>query len=176
MINKATFAGGCFWCTEAVFKRVKGVTSVKSGYSGGTSTNPDYEELHYNNTGHAECIQIEFDPNIISYEKLVEIFFGTHDPTQLNRQGNDVGEEYRSIIFFHDEEQKKIAELVKERLTEENIFNHPIVTTIEPFTAFYEAESEHHDFYDSNPNQPYCRFVIDPKIAKLRKKYSDYLK
>ena len=120
----ATFAGGCFWCTEAVFKRVKGVTSLKSGYSGGTSENPTYEELHYSNTGHAECIQLEFDPNTISYETLLEIFFGTHDPTQLNRQGNDVGEEYRSVIFYHDEEQKKTAETVVSRLTEAVSYTH----------------------------------------------------
>ncbi len=176
MINKATFGGGCFWCTEAVFKEVKGVISVMPGYSGGTSQNPNYEELHYNNTGHVECIQIEFDPEIIPYEKLVEIFFGTHNPTQLNRQGNDVGEEYRSIIFYHDNEQKKIAERVKSKLEKNNTYNAPVITEIIPFTSFYEAESEHQNFYEKNINQPYCQIVINPKMAKFRKKYSQYLK
>lgn len=172
----ATFAAGCFWCTEAVFKEVRGVRTVRPGYAGGTSTNPSYEELHSVNSGHAESIQITHDPSVIPYQTLVEIFFGTHDPTQLNRQGNDVGEEYRSVIFYHDDEQKQIAEQIRAQLESEHVYDKPIVTTIEPYRGFYEAEPVHHSFYEKNPDQPYCRVVIDPKLTKLRKRYQQYLK
>lgn len=145
------------------------------GYSGGTTKNPSYTEIHMNNSGHAECVQISFNPDIVSYKTLVNIFFGTHNPTQTNGQGNDIGEEYRSIIFYHSDEQKQIAEKVKQEIENQNIFANSIVTAIEPFTSFYEAEAEHKDFYEKNPNQPYCQVVIDPKIAKFRKKFKTYL-
>ncbi|MDP3964800.1 MAG: peptide-methionine (S)-S-oxide reductase MsrA [bacterium] len=171
----ATFASGCFWCTEAVFKRVKGVEEVVSGYTGGDSKNPNYSRIHTLHSGHVEAIQLEYDPEIVSYETLVEIFFGTHDPTTLNRQGYDIGPEYRSIIFYHSEEQRHIVEQVKFRLEKEQVFNGPIVTVVEPVKAFYPAENEHQDFYAKYPELPYCQVVIDPKIAKLRKKYAEYL-
>ena len=172
----ATFGSGCFWCTEAVYKRVKGVEKVTSGYSGGKTANPTYEQIHAQPTGHAEVIQLEFDPTQVTYEQLVEIFFGTHNPTTRNRQGNDVGEEYRSVIFYHSEEQKKTAEKIKHDLDEQHIFPGPIVTDIEPYTAFYQAEAYHQEYYDRNPDQAYCQYVIDPKLAKLRQKFAPLLK
>lgn len=171
----ATLGGGCFWCTEAVFQRLRGVKSVKPGYSGGTTQNPTYEEVSTGETGHAEAIQIEFDPKKIRFSDLLYVFFKTHDPTTLNRQGNDMGTQYRSAIFYHDETQKKEAEEIIEAMKEE--FEDPIVTEIVPFTKFYEAENYHHDYYNQNhSNNSYCHFVIDPKLEKLQKNMSSYLK
>lgn len=172
----ATFAGGCFWCTEAIFKRLKGVVSVTPGYSGGTVENPSYEEVCTGRTGHAEAIQIEFDPEKISYDVLLQVFFHTHNPTTLNQQGADVGTQYRSSIFYHNEEQKKEAENAIQDLTKENVYKEPIVTEVVPFTKFYEAENYHENYYDRNRNNPYCTFVIDPKLAKLLKEFRSHVK
>lgn len=172
----ATFASGCFWCTEAVFERVKGVISVESGYTGGSVSNPSYEEVSGGNTGHAEAIQLTYDPAIISYIKLLEIFFSTHDPTTLNRQGADVGTQYRSAIFYHSEDQKKAAESVIKKLTEEKIFDAPIVTEVTEFTRFFKAEDYHQDYYENNSSQPYCSLVITPKLKKFEKIFNDFLK
>lgn len=175
LLKTATFASGCFWCTEAIFKQVKGVLRVTPGYTGGETPNPTYETIHTGKSGHAEAVQIEFDPNVVAFETLVKIFFGTHDPTQTNGQGNDMGKEYRSIILCHDQKQREIAERVKNELMESGVYEKPIVTTIETYTNFYEAEKEHKDFYERNPNQPYCQIVIDSKVAKFRKTFSQYL-
>ncbi len=172
----ATIAGGCFWCTEAIFQRLKGVTKVTSGYSGGWKEHPTYREVCDGQTGHAEAIHIEFDPSIINYETLLEIFFKLHDPTTPNRQGNDVGPQYRSAIFYHSVEQKKTAEQVKQKLTEEKYYKDPIVTEITKFTTFYPAEEYHQDYYNQNKNQPYCRVVIDPKVRKLLSEFSSAIK
>lgn len=170
----ATLGGGCFWCTEAIFKRVKGVINVKPGYSGGYVKNPTYEDVCTGETGHAEVVQIVFDPSQISYRELLEIFFSIHDPTTLNRQGNDIGTQYRSIILYHNEEQRKIAEeMIKEV---EKKLGKKVVTEIKPFEAFYEAEDYHHDFYDKHRNHPYCRYVIDPKVSKLFKYFPEKAK
>lgn len=174
--EKATLAGGCFWCTEAIFKRLKGVISVISGYAGGTKKNPSYEEVSTGKSGYAEAIQITFDPEIIPYEKIVDIFWHTHNPTTLNQQGNDIGTQYRSAIFYHNEKQKEFAEKSKQALEQAGIYKNPIVTEIEPFTTFYSAESYHKDFYDRNKDYPYCTFVIDPKLHKLLKEYSHDVK
>ncbi len=176
MIEVATFAGGCFWCTEAIFKRLKGVISVTSGYSGGKRDNPSYEQVSTGATGHAEAIQIEFDPSIIPYTKLLEIFWHTHNPTTLNQQGADIGTQYRSVIFYHSDEQKKLAEQSKEELKKSEMYEDPIVTEIAPFTAFYKAEDYHKDYYEKNATAPYCTFVIDPKIQKLLKEFSNDVK
>jgi peptide-methionine (S)-S-oxide reductase len=180
----ATLAGGCFWCTEAVFKRVKGVESVTSGYTGGESKNPTYEETHQ--TGlpaeasakveHAEALQIEFDPKVISFDKLLDVFFATHDPTTLNRQGIDIGPQYRSAIFYHSPEQKNIAEQKIKELTDEEKYEDPIVTAIEPFANFYAAQEYHQNFYESGNRPDYCRYVIDPKIQKLLTQFKDNVK
>lgn len=175
-LEKATVAGGCFWCTEAIFKRLKGVDSVVSGYSGGARENPTYEQVSSEATGHAEAVQIEFDPDIISYEKILEIFFHLHDPTTMNRQGNDVGTQYRSVIFYHSPEQEQIAEKVKQAVADEGKYKDPIVTEIIPFENFYTAEDYHQDYYDNNKNQGYCDFVITPKIQKLLKEYTKDVK
>jgi peptide-methionine (S)-S-oxide reductase len=172
----ATLANGCFWCTEAIFSRVKGIKSVIPGYSGGKTSNPSYEQVCTGKTGHAETIQMEYDPKIISFEKILYIFWHTHDPTTLNRQGNDVGTQYRSAIFYHDENQKNIAEKSKEEIEKEAVFKNPIVTEIIPFSNFYPAEDYHKEYYENNRNAPYCSFVIDPKIQKLLQKYSDKIK
>lgn len=172
----ATFAGGCFWCTEAVFQRVIGVEKVVSGFTGGTIKNPPYREVVTGRTGHAEAIQVHFDPQLISYEELLNIFFATHDPTTLNRQQNDVGTMYRSAVFYHSEEQKATAEKVVKELEEENIFSDPIVTEITKAGEFYVAEQEHHDYYNKHRNQPYCQVIIDPKVKKLKDKFSHKLK
>lgn len=172
----ATIAGGCFWCTEAIFKRLKGVTSVLSGYAGGTIANPTYEEVSSGNTGHAETIQIKFDPSSISFEKILDIFWHTHNPTTLNQQGNDVGTQYRSVIFYHDEKQKEIAEKSKEALEKEGVYKDPIITEIIPFTNFYAAEDYHKNYFDRNSGVPYCNFVINPKIHKLLEKYRNDVK
>lgn len=175
-LETATFGSGCFWCTEAIFERVNGVTSVVSGYSGGTVENPTYKEVCDGTTGHAECTQINFDPAIISYDELLEIFWKTHDPTTLNRQGNDVGTQYRSVIFYHNDEQKQKAEYYKNKLTEEKIWDKPIVTEITKFEKFYPAEDYHQEYYDNNPNQGYCAYVITPKVEKFEKIFKDKLK
>ncbi len=175
-LKTATLANGCFWCTEAVFLRLKGVESVRSGYSGGTTENPSYYEVATGETGYAESLQIVYDPNVISYETLLHIFFATHDPTTLNRQGNDVGTQYRSEIFYHDDEQRAIAEKVKDELGKSDVYKDPVVTAISKYSNFYQAEKEHDSYYDNNPNAPYCRVIIDPKIHKLLEKYSKEVK
>lgn len=172
----ATLAGGCFWCTEAVFKRLKGVSSIEPGYAGGTIENPTYEQVSSGNTGHAEAIQIKFDPKVISFNTILDVFWATHDPTTVNQQGNDYGPQYRSIIFYHDESQKQIAEKSKKELEESKTFGKPIVTKITPFTNFYKAENYHKDYYDNNRQAPYCQIIIDPKIKKLHEKFEKYLK
>lgn len=172
----ATFGEGCFWCTEAVFQKLNGVVRVESGYSGGFVPNPTYEEVCTGKTGHAEVIQIYFDPSIISYEELLKVFFKTHDPTTLNRQGSDVGTQYRSVIFYHDEEQKKIAEDIKYELDLEKIWPDSIITEISQSDKFYKAEDYHQNYYNNNSNQPYCSFVITPKLEKFEKIFKDKLK
>lgn len=167
----ATIAGGCFWCTEAIFKRLKGIISVVPGYAGGDTENPTYEEVTTGDTGHAEAIQIEFDPEIIPFKKILEVFWHTHDPTTLNQQGNDMGTQYRSAIFYHNDKQHKDALESKKELEQNKIYKDPIVTQIVPFTAFYKAENYHKDYYDRNKEYPYCNFVIDPKIQKLMRDY-----
>ncbi|MEO2061418.1 MAG: peptide-methionine (S)-S-oxide reductase MsrA [Christiangramia sp.] len=175
-LETATLAGGCFWCTEAVFQRLDGVEKVTSGFSGGTIKNPAYREIITGRTGHAEAIQISFDPNIISFSELLLIFFATHDPTTLNRQQNDVGTQYRSAIFYHSEEQEIQAREIIDKLEAEKVFKDRIVTEVTEFSAFYKAEEEHQDFYNQHRQQPYCQFIIDPKITKLNKLFSDKLK
>ena len=167
--EKATLGGGCFWCTEAVFKEVKGVVEVQPGYSGGHVKNPAYREVTTGRTGHAEVIQITFDPVVVSFEKLLEYFFATHDPTTLNRQGADVGTQYRSAIFYHSPEQKLAAEKVILQLENERVYDRPVVTEVTPFTAFYPAEDYHKDYFERNGEQPYCRMVVAPKVAKIKK-------
>ena len=174
--DTATLAGGCFWCTEAIFKRLKGVTSVTSGYAASKVENPSYEEVCSGRTGAAEAIQITYDPSVISYDKLLEIFWHTHDPTTLNRQGNDIGTQYRSAIFYHNDEQKQIALASKEALEKSGSYKKPVVTEIVPFTNFYPAEDYHNDYYDRNRSQPYCLVVIDPKVQKLLKEYRNDVK
>lgn len=171
----ATLGNGCFWCTEAVFQKLKGVVSVSSGYAGGQTENPDYKSVCTGQTGHAECLQIEFNPEQLSYSELLEVFFATHDPTTLNRQGNDIGTQYRSVIFYHNEEQKNIAAAYIEQLNQSKVFSAPIVTTLEPLTKFYPAENYHQDYYKLNGNAPYCRFVIRPKLEKFNKHFADKL-
>lgn len=175
-MEKATFAGGCFWCTEAIFKRLIGVESVLPGYSGGEVENPSYEEVCEGTTGHAEAIQIEFDPKKIPYEKLLEIFFYTHDPTTKNQQGNDIGPQYRSVVFYHDEDQRRTAEEYIAKLTQNKVYDRPIVTEVEPFKNFYVAEDYHKNYYDRNREAPYCDYTIAPKIHKLLEKYGKEVK
>jgi peptide-methionine (S)-S-oxide reductase len=172
----ATLASGCFWCTEAVFSIVKGVEKVEPGYSGGAVPNPTYEQVSTGTTGHAEAVQVTFDPTAISFKEILEIFFATHDPTTLNRQGPDVGTQYRSVIFYHNEEQKATAENLIAELNEEGIWDAPIVTQVVPFQAFYVAETYHKDYYKQHPNQPYCQQVITPKLAKLQQRFLGKLK
>lgn len=172
----ATLAGGCFWCTEALFSQLKGLDRVQSGYSGGKLENPTYEQVSTGTTGHAEAVQITFDPDVISYKEILDIFFSTHDPTTLNRQGPDVGNQYRSVIFYHNDEQKAIAEQVIKEIEEEKIFDAPIVTQVEPFKTFYKAEDYHRDYFKRHPEQAYCRLVIAPKMAKLRELYLSKLR
>jgi peptide-methionine (S)-S-oxide reductase len=175
-LEVATLASGCFWCAEAVFYEIKGVVKVEPGYSAGTMVNPTYEQVSTGTTGHAEAVQIIFNPKVISFKEILEIFFATHDPTTPNRQGADVGHQYRSAIFYHSDKQKAIAEDIIRELTSEKIFDSEIVTEVEPFKAFYKAEDYHKDYFKKHPQQPYCRVVISPKIAKLRKKFQDKLK
>ncbi|WP_430400367.1 peptide-methionine (S)-S-oxide reductase MsrA [Flavobacterium sp.] len=172
----ATFAGGCFWCTEAIFNEIKGVQKVVSGYTGGSIKNPSYREICTGTTGHAEAIQITFDPSLIAYEDLLEIFFGTHDPTTLNRQGADVGTQYRSEIFYHTQEQKEKAENYILLIEKEKLYSNPIVTKVSSAVVFYEAEEYHQDYYAANSEQGYCQMVIAPKLEKLRKYYKSNLK
>lgn len=172
----ATFGGGCFWCTEAVFKRLKGVSKVISGYSGGKRPKPSYQQVSTGATGHAESVQITFDPTVIPYDRLLDVFFTTHDPTTMNRQGEDSGTQYRSVIFYHDEFQKKTAEKKIKTLEESHEYKNPVVTQILPFEEFYTAEEYHQNYYDSNPLYPYCKVVIDPKIRKLLEKFGKDVK
>jgi peptide-methionine (S)-S-oxide reductase len=172
----ATFGAGCFWCVEAVFQRIDGVVSVESGYTGGTTENPTYQQICSSRTGHAEACQLRYDPTRVGYEELLEVFFKTHDPTTLNRQGNDRGTQYRSAIFYHTEEQRRLAEKWKKTLDDEGIWEDPIVTEITPATKFYKAENYHQNYYNSNRYQPYCMVVIRPKIDKLNKVFKDKLK
>jgi len=172
----ATLGAGCFWCIEAVFERVKGVESVVSGYSGGNIENPSYREVTSGLTGHAEVAQVKFDPEIITFTEILEIFWKTHDPTTLNRQGADVGSQYRSAIFYHDANQKMIAETYKDKLNAVGAFRDPIVTEVVPFEVFYVAEDYHQEYYELNSNQPYCQYVIAPKLEKLEAVFADKLK
>jgi len=175
-LSLATFGSGCFWCTEAVFLNVEGVTKVASGYSGGKVKNPTYKEVCSGLTGHAEVIQVTYDPKKISYDELLEIFWGTHDPTTLNKQGADEGTQYRSVVFYHNDEQRELAEGYKKKLDESGAFNDPIVTEISPFTTFYVAEDYHQNYYNLNGSAPYCKFVIQPKVEKFKKVFKDKLK
>ena len=170
------FGGGCFWCTEAVFKMLKGVVSLSPGYAGGNKQNPTYEEISSDTTGHAEVVQIEYNPKIIPFQTLLTVFFATHDPTTRNRQGNDVGTQYRSIILYSDDIQKKEAEDFIQELNDSNEEGRPIVTEIEPLKKFYEAENYHKDYYARNQDNPYCEVVINPKLEKVQKKFAELLK
>ena len=171
-----TFGSGCFWCTEAIFQQVKGVEKVVSGYGGGHVENPTYEQVCDKTTGHAEVCQLTFDPKVVSIDELLEIFWQTHDPTTLNQQGNDVGPQYRSVVYYHSDEQKERAEHYLEELSKSGAFSKPIVTTIEPFKNFYAAENYHQNYYNTNGNQPYCYFVIRPKMEKFEKVFKDKMK
>lgn len=174
--DTATFGSGCFWCTEAIFQELNGVISVKPGYSGGARPNPTYQQVTSGATGHAEVSQIVYNPDVISYDELLEVFWKTHDPTTLNRQGADVGTQYRSVIFYHNSHQKDLATKYKAELDASGAWDNPIVTEISPFTAFYEAENYHHNYYNNNPNAAYCTFVIAPKLEKFRKIFKDKVK
>ena len=175
-MEKATFGAGCFWCVETIFKHVKGVDTVTSGYSGGKISNPSYEQVAGGQTQHAEAVQIQFDPGVISYQKLLEIFWKTHDPTQLNQQGPDVGPQYRSVVFYHNKDQQETAKILKDKLDEAGIWDKPIVTAIEQYKNFYPAEDYHQDYYANNKNQGYCRMVITPKLEKFKKIFEENLK
>ncbi len=172
----ATFGAGCFWCVEAIFQQLDGVDTVISGYSGGKTLNPTYREICTGNTGHAEVCQIYYDPNKISFKELLEAFWQSHDPTTLNRQGHDIGTQYRSVIFYHDEQQKDLAEKYKKKLNEEKAWDQPVVTEISRFDKFYPAEDYHQNYYNLNENQPYCQHVIAPKLEKFKKAFEDKLK
>jgi peptide-methionine (S)-S-oxide reductase len=174
--NIATLGGGCFWCIEAIFERITGVSKAKSGYMGGSSKNPTYEEVCSGATGYAEVVEIHYDKHIIDFEMILKIFFSHHDPTTLNKQGGDIGTQYRSIIFYHDQSQRDTAEKTIENLIEMGVFKDPIVTELAEITTFYDAESYHQSFYNNNRYQPYCQFIIDPKLAKLRSTFSHLLK
>ncbi len=175
-LEQATFGAGCFWCVEAVFQRLKGVESVVSGYTGGQVKNPTYKQVCSGDTGHAEVIQINFNPEIISYSDLLDVFWDSHDPTTLNRQGADAGTQYRSVIYYHDENQKQIILESKNKINESGYFSDLIVTEISPIETFYPAEDYHQNYYNENTSQPYCSFVITPKVKNLQKKYSEKLK
>ena len=174
-LEKATFGAGCFWCVEAMFQDIKGVTTVVSGYSGGHVKNPSYKEVCTGRTGHAEVIQVEYDPDIVSYETLLEAFFLSHDPTQLNRQGADVGTQYRSVVYYHIKSQQMLAEEKKRQLNAQDAYGAPVVTEISAFETFYPAEDYHQDYYSANPNQPYCSRVVGPKLEKFRKVFKEKL-
>lgn len=175
-VETATFGGGCFWCTEAQFQYLDGVLKTESGFSGGTVPNPSYEEVCTGTTGHAEVIQVTYDPSKITYEELLKAFWTAHDPTQLNRQGNDIGTQYRSVIFYHNEAQRKEAEYYKAQLDKSGAYDKPVVTAIEPFKVFYKAEDYHQNYYSNNGSEPYCHFVIAPKLEKFKKVFKDHLK
>lgn len=175
-METATLGAGCFWCVEAVFESLKGVEQVVSGYAGGTLAHPTYEQVCRGNTGHAETVQITFDPEVISFAEILDVFWRTHDPTTLNRQGHDSGTQYRSVIFYHNEEQKTIAEKSRREMDASGLWAAPIVTEIVPFTSFYKADGRHQNYYSTNPDEAYCQVVIDPKIRKLRKEFQDKLK
>lgn len=174
--EKATLGGGCFWCTEAVYQQMKGVISVLPGYSGGHTKNPSYEEVCQGTSGHAEVVQISFDPSVVSFAEILEVFFQVHDPTTLNRQGADTGTQYRSVIFYHSEEQKQTAIGMIEKLNAEKLYHKPVVTAVGPFKEFYEAEEYHKNYFSRNPNQPYCRMVVAPKVQKFQKLFKEHLK
>jgi peptide-methionine (S)-S-oxide reductase len=174
-METATFGSGCFWCTEAVFQRLKGVEKVTSGYSGGFVENPSYQEVCNGDTGHAEVTQIQYDPAQISFEELLEVFWKTHDPTTLNQQGNDYGTQYRSAVFYHNDEQKRLAEEYKKKLDAAKVWDRPIVTEITKFINFYPAEQYHQNYYNNNPNQGYCSYIIRPKVKKLEEVFRDKL-
>jgi peptide-methionine (S)-S-oxide reductase len=176
ILETATFGSGCFWCTEAIFLNVDGVEKVVSGYTGGKVKNPTYKEVCSGLTGHAEVIQLSYDPSKVKYEELLEIFWKTHDPTTLNRQGADEGTQYRSVIYYHNDEQKKLAEYYKKKLEDAKAFNDPIVTEISPATTFYKAEDYHQNYYNLNNNVPYCSYVIQPKLEKFKKVFKEKLK
>lgn len=175
-LETATFGAGCFWCTEAIFQRVKGVEKVASGYMGGTTKNPTYKDICTGLTGHAEVIQIQYDPSVVSFPELLEVFWKTHDPTTLNRQGADEGTQYRSVVFFHSKSQQDEAELYKKKLDDAKIFDNKIVTEISPASEFYVAEDYHQNYFNDNPRQGYCRLVITPKLEKFEKVFKDKLK
>ncbi len=175
-LETATLAAGCFWCVEAVFDDLRGVEDVVSGYSGGHTENPTYQEVCSETTGHAEVIQIKFNPDEISFKEILQVFFAVHDPTTLNRQGNDIGTSYRSAIFYHSDEQKRVAEEVIKEVTEGGVYDNPIVTQVAPFDKFYVAENYHQEYFANNPNQPYCAAIVAPKVSKFRKKFLDKLK
>jgi peptide-methionine (S)-S-oxide reductase len=174
--DTATFGTGCFWCTEAIFQQLNGVVRVTSGYSGGHATNPTYKEVCSGTTGHAECLNIIYDPAIITFDELLEAFWQTHDPTTLNRQGNDVGTQYRSVVFYHNEEQKRKTEKYKTELSKSGAWSNPLVTTLEPFVKFYPAEDYHQNYYNNNKSAGYCQFVIRPKLEKFEKVFKSKLK
>lgn len=176
VLTTATLGTGCFWCTEAVFMQLEGVEKVKSGYSGGKGANPTYKEVCSGNTGHAECLNIEYDSSKISFEELLEVFWKTHDPTTLNRQGNDIGTQYRSVVFYHTPEEKAITENQIAELNKSGAWNNPIVTTLEPFVTFYPAEDYHDDYFNNNGGNPYCQMVVRPKVEKFEKVFKDRLK
>lgn len=175
-LETVTLGGGCFWCVEAIYQDVIGVKSVVSGYAGGATDNPTYQQICTGTTGHAEVVQITFDPEIISFEEILYIFWRTHDPTTLNRQGADVGTQYRSVILYHNDEQKTIAEKSKQETDASGLWSNPIVTEISPFTVFYTGEKYHQNYYKDNPNQPYCMAVIDPKVRKFKAAFQDKLR
>ena len=172
-VEKATLGGGCFWCVEAIYQQMKGVKDVMPGYAGGSTSNPSYEEVCSGSTGHAEVIQITYDPSVVSYAELLEVFWKVHDPTTLNRQGPDVGTQYRSIILYHDDKQKAIAEDSKQEINKSGFYEDPVVTEIVPLTKFYKAEAYHNNYFKNNPNQPYCSFMIKPKLEKFEKIFQD---
>jgi peptide-methionine (S)-S-oxide reductase len=172
----ATLGGGCFWCVEAVYLETTGIVSVVSGYMGGATANPTYEQVCSGRSGHVEVVQLTFDPNAITFREVLEIFFTVHDPTTLNRQGNDVGTQYRSVIFYHSPEQKAVAEEVIRQFTSEKVFDAPIVTAVEPARVFYPAEDYHQEYFANNPRQPYCTYVVAPKLQKFRKKFAERLR
>lgn len=173
--SSAVFGGGCFWCTEAVFQKMRGVSKVLPGYAGGTKPNPTYEQVCSGNTGYAEVIKFEYDSARISFHDLLEVFFATHDPTQLNRQGNDYGTQYRSAIFYEDDQQKQEAEAFLQQLDRDRVYNQPVVTTLEPLGQFYEAEDYHKNYYEQNKDQPYCAVVINPKLKKFKEKFASLI-
>lgn len=172
----ATLGGGCFWCLEAVYDELRGVQSVESGYAGGHVDDPSYQAVCSGRTGHAEVIQIAFDPSEVTFREILEVFFTIHDPTTLNRQGADIGSQYRSVVFYHSDEQKKTAEQVIDEMTRAGIWSNPIVTELTPYSEFFVAEEYHQEYFERNPRQPYCQVVVAPKVAKFRKKYLDRLK